>query len=173
MFDHTSQTPRAKQTRLVVEEMAEGTIVYNSVKSDLHSLNSTASFVWKQCDGKRTVAEIVRNFASEYQMPDSQEAVWIALDQLESNGLLEEALTRPVETHLLSRRGMLKHASQGALIALPLVTTMMAPTPANAQSGPTGPTGSTGPTGPTGATAVSAPGGGAVGNKGANGPKGR
>ena len=171
MRDHMSQTPLARRSRLVIEELTDASIIYDAVGSHLHSLNPAAAFVWKRCDGRHTIAEIVESFEQKYQMTESVEAVWVALDQFHSKGLLEKELVCPTGLIDSSRRTLLKQVSLGAL--LPLVTSMLAPNPANAQSlpgatGPTGPVGPTGPTGPTGPIGSTGP----IGPTGPTGPTG-
>ena len=99
----------------------------------------------------------------------------LALDQLRERGLLADEPG-------LSRRAMLRSVTVAgaAGVALPMIRSIAAPTPAMAQSepgGPTGPTGSTGATGPTGATGSTGPTGptgptGATGSTGPTGPTG-
>jgi hypothetical protein len=36
----------------------------------VHQLNQTASFVWLQCDGKSSTAEIARRLADEFDVED-------------------------------------------------------------------------------------------------------
>jgi hypothetical protein len=132
----TSQTPQARRSQVVVTEMGQEVVLYDITEDKVHSLNPTAAFIWKQCDGSRTVAEIARNLERQFQGGDGQELVWSALDQLQRQNLLTERVAGPSKSPGLSRRRMIGKAA-GAMLALPLVTTLIAPTPVMAQSGTT------------------------------------
>ncbi len=49
-----------------VKEIDGQTIVLDRSHDKLHELNTTAGFVWRCCDGKTTVAEIVAATAREF-----------------------------------------------------------------------------------------------------------
>jgi hypothetical protein len=132
-----SQTPTARRSQVVVSEMGDEVVLYDITEDKVHSLNPTAAFIWKQCDGRRTVADIARSLERQFQAGDSEEMVWSALDQLQRQNLLAERVVKPSKSPGLSRRRMLGKAAAGALLALPLVTTLIAPTPVMAQSGTT------------------------------------
>jgi hypothetical protein len=169
MPDHASQKPLRRRLNLIIEEVASETVIYDEIDNRLHSLNEAASFVWLRCDGHQTIAHIVEDFEAAFKVNDGETAVWMAMEQLESGHLLQDELLRPSVPGGWSRRDIVKRASIGAL-ALPLITTMLAPFPAHAQSLP-GATGATGPTGPTGATGATGP-TGSTGATGATGPTG-
>ena len=63
-----------------------------------------------------------------------EEVVRLALEQLEDRGLLAPAGARPAPPGLVSRRRMLRRAGLAAAVSLPLVTSIISPTPAQAQS---------------------------------------
>lgn len=42
-----------------IEQLDDGCILYNTQNDDVHSLNSTAAFIWSCCDGKHSVERIV------------------------------------------------------------------------------------------------------------------
>ncbi len=47
------------------------TLVLDDDNGYIHQLNATASFVWHQCDGKSSTAEIVRRLAREFDVEDA------------------------------------------------------------------------------------------------------
>ena len=66
----------------------EGKIVIISPNNSvLHELNETASFVWKQLDGRRSGAEIATSLAAEYDVKPED-----ALGDIET--LVEELASR-------------------------------------------------------------------------------
>jgi hypothetical protein len=142
----TQETPKARQDRLLVEELHEETLVYDLDRNEASCLNQAAAFVWKHCDGKRTVAELARLLSEKMGATLGEDVVLHALAQLREHHLLAEpAGEKAVDD--LSRREFLKLGVAASV--LPLVTSVIAPSADQfgSQGGPTGPTDADGPTG--------------------------
>lgn len=132
---HTSiPTPQARQKHLVITELEGETIIYDTIANSLHSLNNTAAYIWRQCDGQTTVAEIIRRFNQTYPSEHAEDMVWTTLDTLAQQKLLEANLVAPIAVAGLSRRELLQKVAIGSMFALPLIRSMVAPTAAHAQS---------------------------------------
>jgi hypothetical protein len=127
------QTPLSKKDFLVVEETPNEALIYDSVKNKLHALSPEATTVWKNCDGKTSVSDIARKLKPELSQELSEDVTWLALEELERSGLLEASVSVPQES--VSRRAMVKTAAMAFAVSLTFVTTLIAPTPARAQSG--------------------------------------
>ncbi|MFI5180927.1 MAG: PqqD family peptide modification chaperone [Thermoanaerobaculia bacterium] len=160
--------PRAKQEGLILEELPDELLVYDRDRHRAHALNAAAALVFKRCDGRTSMEDLARALAPLVGEDRSGEVVAFALRQLHEAKLLEDSQSTATLPVPRSRRQLI--ALLGAAAAsLPLVTSIVAPTPAAAQSaGPTGPTGATGATGATGPTGPT----GATGATGATGPTG-
>lgn len=52
--------------QLSVKEIDGQTIVLDRTHGKLHELNATAGFVWRHCDGRASVAQIVAATAREF-----------------------------------------------------------------------------------------------------------
>ena len=128
--------PKARHENLVVQELGDETVVYDEKRNHVHRLNRTAAFVWKNCDGQRTVADLAEILQVEMGVSVSEEIVWLALDRLEKERLLQEKLVRPEDAKNITRRQMLKKAALvgGMTLLLPVVQSIVAPTPAMAMS---------------------------------------
>jgi hypothetical protein len=63
-----------------------------------------------------------------------EEFVWLALEQLGRDGLLEERVARPEALAGLSRRELIRRVGLAAAVTLPAVASIVAPTPADAAS---------------------------------------
>ena len=124
------QKPIAKKNFVVVEESPNEVLIYDSSINKVHVLTPVASAVWKNSDGNTSVSEISRKLEAELQNDGGDNLTWLALEELEKSGLLESPLNIP--QNVVSRRSMMKTAA--AIAALPLVTTIIAPTPALALS---------------------------------------
>ena len=121
--------PRARAGGLVVRDVADEVLVYDLERSRAHSLNPAAAAVWRQCDGTRTPAELAAAVRTA-GMPVTEEAVGYALQELGRAHLL--ASQAPGRT--ITRRELMRRLGTAAAVALPLVTSIAAPTAVQAQS---------------------------------------
>lgn len=125
--------PRARKAGLVVKGLNDEVLVYDLERDKAHSLNSSAAFIWKKCNGRRSVAEVAQALSREFQVPADEQTVWLALDQLSKFNLLEAKVTRPAGVPNISRRQMMRIGAAAAF-ALPVIVSIVAPTAANAQT---------------------------------------
>lgn len=123
--------PFARADELVVRDMDGEVLVYDLNKDEAITLNLFAAAVWRVCDGKTSFRGLVAKLQA--QLPGdlvSEDAVWRALDMLSRCDLLQEQVTPPV-SH--SRRDMMKALGMAAA-AVPIVSMIVVPTPAQAAS---------------------------------------
>jgi Coenzyme PQQ synthesis protein D (PqqD) len=128
----SSQIPVARKEGLVIQDMADEVLVYDLTTNKAHCLNQTAAAVWKSCDGKRSVADISKLLNNINGGVVHEDLIWLAIDQLNEASLLETELV--VNFNNQNRREVLKKVSLAAVIALPIVTSLVAPTVASAGS---------------------------------------
>jgi hypothetical protein len=117
--------PIARQNGIVVQEMPDEVLVYDMESNKAHCLNQSAALVWKACDGSHSVADIVKEFDRTGAGMVSEDFVWLAIDQLRENGLMADELTPKFSGQ--SRRQVLKTIGLGAMVALPVVASLVAP----------------------------------------------
>ena len=122
------QKPLARHDGLVIQEMPDEVLVFDLETNKAHCLNQTAAFVWKACDGNNSVAEITRLFGSQSGKPVEEDLIWLAIDQLSDNNLLAEQIKADFKNQ--TRREVIKKIGLAAVIALPLVSSLIAPTAA-------------------------------------------
>jgi hypothetical protein len=120
--------PSARKERLVVKELPDEVLVYDLERHKAHCLNQSAAMIWKYCDGRTTLPEMVGKLNDELGVPVDEQAVWLALDQLARANLLGERRPRPGPKAGMSRRDVIKRMGVAAAIGVPLVTTLLAPT---------------------------------------------
>jgi len=124
--------PEARQDDLVVQSATDELLVYDNQSDRAYVLSPAAAAVWRASNGKRTVPEIA-SYLSQETLTDEQ-TVWYALGQMQD--LLREPVQMPQELVGMSRRKFLQRASiVAAAAAVPVVVSLVAPTPAHAQSG--------------------------------------
>ena len=125
--------PRTRTEGLVVTELPDELLVYDIERHEAHCLNPTAALVFKHCDGHTTVKQIARILRRELDVDRAadESLVWLSLERLERARLLEEREAAPAAAPRSSRRELLRRA---AIVAatLPVVATILAPTPAEA-----------------------------------------
>jgi hypothetical protein len=111
------------------EQLGAEASVYEWTRSEVHSLNPTAARIWNLCDGVRTDAQIAESLRNETEIPHADDVVRMALAEFNRLHLLEGkvAVTAPSRRTLLLRLGK-------AAALLPVVTSIVAPTPVQAQS---------------------------------------
>lgn len=121
----TSFKPVARKENLVVQESSDEVLVYDLTSNKAHCLNSTAAFIWRSCDGANSVEEIGSKLSevSGNQIP--ADLVWLAVDQLQEKNLLAAGIR--LSDKGSSRRDMLKRLGLVAVVALPVVASLVAP----------------------------------------------
>ncbi len=135
--------PQVRKDGLVVKELPDEMLVYDLERHRGHCLNPTAALVWKRCDGQTSVKEIATLLQKELKTPPGkpgkprkvdEKLVWLALDRLGKAHLLEERLSPPPEGARFARRELVRKLGLvgGLTVLLPLVTSIVAPTPAEA-----------------------------------------
>jgi len=120
--------PTARRERLVVQELPEEILIYDLDRDKAHCLNQTAAFVWKQCDGRTTPAEVRQRLEATFGPGIDETMIWLALDQLERFNLLQERVTLPPAVNRLSRRAVMRSIGLASVVAVPLITSIVAPT---------------------------------------------
>jgi len=124
------QFPRARQDCLS-REFGDEVLVYDLQRNVGHCLNSTAAATWRLCDGNNNSSQIAGTLSRPLSVQVDESIVQLALDQLGDAHLLVE---REAPTEHPSRRVAIRRMGIAAAIALPLVTSIIAPTPAQAAS---------------------------------------
>ena len=129
--------PAARHEGVVTETLDSGLLLYDLERDKGHSLNPVAAAVWRQCDGRRDVAEIAAAARAELGSEVTEDAVWRAVSQLDERRLLLASSPRRMSGPEFSRRqALLKAAGAGAAagLAIPVIKSIVAPTPAQAQA---------------------------------------
>jgi len=127
--------PVAREAGLVVKELPQEALIYDLERHTAFCLNKEAALIWRLCDGRSSISDIARAASEEMGAAVDDEFVWMALGRLEKLHLLRERVPRPAGLAIPSRRDLLKTAGRAAVVALPLITAIVAPTAAQAASG--------------------------------------
>jgi Coenzyme PQQ synthesis protein D (PqqD) len=121
--------PVARKQNLVIQELPDELLVYDLDRDKAHCLNRTAAFVFKHCDGRRSVSTLARLLEQELKTPVEEAVVRMSLDRLAKARLLEDWTAQGGRS---SRREMLATVGKSAVWILPVVATLIAPRAAQA-----------------------------------------
>jgi hypothetical protein len=119
--------PTMRKHGLVIDDLPDEVLVYDLERHQAHCLNRSAALVWRCCDGSSSSAEIARRLTAELDASFNEDLVLIALNQLEKLHLLEQPAATPAQFAVLSRRQMVRRLGLAAAVAVPLVTSIVAP----------------------------------------------
>jgi hypothetical protein len=122
--------PVARKSRLLLRDLADEVVVYDLERHEAHCLSRAAAIVFRNADGRRSVADLAALLSTEHA-PEAEGLVEMALGQLGDAHLLESA-PPPVTEAGLARRDVMRRVGIGAALLLPLVTSILAPSPAEA-----------------------------------------
>jgi hypothetical protein len=126
--------PKARKENLVVQELDGEVLIYDLDKNKAFCLNEASALVWQACDGNKDVSEIRNSLGKQLNSPVNDDFVWLALDQLKKENLIENKDEIAADFNGMSRRSVIKKVGLAVVVALPLVTSLVAPTAAAAQS---------------------------------------
>ena len=126
--------PLSRTENIVVQQMTGEVLIYDLKTNKAFCLNETSALVWELCDGKTHVPDIGRKISRKLKKPVSEDLVWLALDQLESDSLLENGSELNNYFSELSRREIIRKVGFASVVALPMVSSLVAPEASMAQS---------------------------------------
>ena len=122
---NNSQCPIARKSGLVVQEVPDEVLVYDLETNKAHCLNQSAAMIWKSCDGNTSVSDIAKLVENQAGGKVTEDFVWLAIDQLSENNLLEKEISSGFEG--TSRREVIKKIGLASMIAIPVIASLVAP----------------------------------------------
>ena len=136
---NNSFCPKARNHELLIREVDDETLVYDLKTDKASCLNDLTTSVWNACDGKTSIESILDKLRRADYRHSNINLIWVAIDQLEQAGLLEEPISPEWNKNRTSRREMFRMLGKGVIGALPVISTISIQ-PAIAQvSGPCSP----------------------------------
>ena len=124
--------PVARSEDLLVEEIHDETVVFDTRTREAHCLSPLAAVVFAHCDGETSTDDLVTLASDRLGEPVDADRVRGALAQLDERSLLADS----GQQDGVSRRQMIKKSAvAGGLVAsAPLITSVFPPTAAAAQT---------------------------------------
>jgi hypothetical protein len=127
--------PKARTNDIVVQKLANETLIYCRQRHRASYLNEFAGAVFDRCDGRTSPADIAHSISSVRDHTVDERAVWLALDQLSRSDLLEDRIVMPPSVLAgASRRHVLKALGLSSAAAIPAVATILVPSASYAAS---------------------------------------
>jgi hypothetical protein len=115
----------ARKSGLVIQEVPDEVLVYDLESNKAHCLNRSAALVWKSCDGQTSIPEIARIIEAEAGGKVGEDFVWLAIDQLSENQLLDQEIRANFSGR--SRREVIKKIGLATMVGLPIIASLVAP----------------------------------------------
>jgi hypothetical protein len=126
--------PLSRKENIVVQELDGEVLIYDLTENKAFCLNQTSALVWQSCDGTRTIAEINDLLGKQLNSQVNEDVVWLALDQLSKENLIQTDYKPNEKFSGLSRREVIRKVGLASVIALPVVTSLVAPLAVHANS---------------------------------------
>jgi hypothetical protein len=119
--------PKQRSNGLLVEELLDETVVYDKARFRAHCLNRVAAHVWKQCNGRTSVAMLARRLRDDLGVAADETMVRLIVEQLEESHLLSGGAAR---TKRRSRRDVARQLAvlglAGAVMTIPVPSALAA-----------------------------------------------
>jgi hypothetical protein len=117
-----------------VRDLGTELLVIDPESKKAHCLNETAGKIWMLCNGDNTVLEVATFLSQEFSRKVDAKVVWMALAQLHKAKLLVSLPSFSEQLFSASRREMLRKTGMSVALVLPLVLSIVIPSPAAAAS---------------------------------------
>jgi hypothetical protein len=127
--------PAARRDEVLLQDVSGETLVYDRLRDTAHALAPAAAFVYRHADGATSLPELTARLSAELGVAYDEQLTAQALDELARVHLLEGHDAS--EAGRVTRRQAVLRL--GAVLAAPLVTSLVAPAAAAAQSDDTPP----------------------------------
>lgn len=118
--------PCARNSEIVVQELRGELLIYDLREDRAFCLNETLAIVYQNCDGTTSFDKLKK----DYQFTD--DLIHFALAELRNENLIDDETDDYFAD--LSRREIIKRVGLATLIALPVISGIVAPTAAMAAS---------------------------------------
>lgn len=126
--------PKARHEDLVVQNVEGEVLVYDLKTHTAAHLDRVSALVWEACDGRRSVPDIAAAVSLELGARVDEDVVWLALDGLKAQTLLAQDGAVTPTFNGLSRREVIRRIGLTSAAAIPVITGMVVPRAAQAQS---------------------------------------
>ena len=118
-----NRLPQSRTESIIVQDLDKEILIYDLNTNKAFCLNETSTIVYQNCDGRTSFDELKAGYPNL-----TDELIILAIEGLQKENLLQDKFESGV-----SRRSLLSKAAFAAL-ALPLITSLVAPVAVQAAS---------------------------------------
>lgn len=124
-----NKLPIARTENLLVQNLDKEILIYDLLTNKAYCLNETSAIIYQACGSKTSFDALKR----KYKFTD--EIIFLALDELKENNLIagNQYLVSPFTG--MNRREIIRKVGLASMVALPVISSLIAPVAANAASG--------------------------------------
>lgn len=126
--------PFSRKENIVVQDIDGEILIYDLIENKAFCLNQTTALVWQACDGRRSIAEITDLVGKQLNSQVGEDIIWLALDLLSKENLVSENYKITEKFAGFSRREVIRKIGLTSVVALPLITSLVAPLAVSANS---------------------------------------
>jgi hypothetical protein len=123
---YAMKLPAARNHNIVISELEKELLVYDLTAAKAYCLNETSAVVFNACGRNQTFDDLKR----QYEFSD--DLIHLALNELKKQDLIESDYVLPFAG--MNRRELIRKVGLSTMIALPVITGLIAPRAAGAQS---------------------------------------
>lgn len=127
-----NKLPLTRNMNIVVQELGKEILIYDLSTHRCFNLNETSTIVYKACNGATSFADL----KNKHKFTD--DLIFLALDQLKEESLVETDVAFVSPFSGVSRREAIRKVGLASMVALPVISSLFAPSAAHAQSGVVG-----------------------------------
>lgn len=131
----THKLPKARLTDLLIQETGSELLIYDLLIDKAYCLNETSKNVYQACNGRTTFEDLKRN--NQY----TDDLIYLTLDELKKLNFLESPSAYVSPFAGMSRREVVRRVGLVTMVALPVISGIVAPASIRAASGCIEPTG--------------------------------
>ena len=117
---------------MVIQELGNETLIYNTLTNQASCLNETAAFLWRSCSGDKSIDDIALSFEEKFGQAVDADFVRLAISQLNDKHLLSEAGV--LDMKISGRREAIRKIALTTAVAIPVVASLVAPQNVMAQT---------------------------------------
>lgn len=130
-----TNTPKSILNNLVIQEADEDLLIYNTVNHKTFCLNKPLALIWELVDGNNNLIEIKQKLSAKLKYQISDEYVLLALDQLRRENLIDLNFEESNKDFVINRRELIRKIGFNTIVALPMISILIAPTALQSASG--------------------------------------
>lgn len=127
-------SPRGRRNDVVVQRLNGELLIYDLKINKAYCLNDTATRIYDLCNGENSIDDIDKKLNLQLDRHVDEYLVPLVLEQLKKDNLLDDAQEFKTGLEGLSRREVIRKLGISSMIAIPVISSLIAPTAVAAAS---------------------------------------